>query len=366
MKFSCAKKDLLNLLSKVSKALAVKPMSPILAGFYLNVFNDVLEVQANNYSLGMAGQLPVNLQDEGGEIAVIGKKFLEVVKAMPDDVILISQNDNYLEICSGPSNYSVATYAAADFPKVTTPDTSNHFKINASALKSAVKRTAFACSNDEGHPLYTGCLFDIADSKITIAATDMHRLAVVQDTFLNAAAPLKIIIPASALNVIADMLPEDDAEIGIDYDAKSISFTIDGFFIKARLLEGNFPDYNRVIPAETKITSELLTDEFKNAVERLAIIAKDSQDKKIYFEFSKDRVKISAYSAQFGNGEEFVHAEVEGGELDIAFNCYYFTDVLKVIQSGTFKFYLNGAYEPAIIREYGNENYVYVVTPLRA
>ena len=366
MKFSCSKKDLLATLSTASKALAVRPMTPILAGFYLKVFGDVLEVQANNYSLGIAGQTPVNSQDEGGEVVVIGKKFLEVVRAMPDDVIFISQNDNYLEICSGRSNYSVATFKAADFPKVTTPDTSNRFKINASALKSAIKRTVFACSKDEGHPLYTGCLFDIDGEKISVAATDMHRLAVVQDTFLNAAAPLKIVIPAAALNVIADMLPDDDAEIGVDYTEKALYFSLDDFLIQARLIEGNFPDYNRVIPAETKITAELLTDEFRNAVARLATISKGSDDNKILFVFSEDGLKMSAYSADFGEGEEFVSANVEGGELEIAFKGSYITDVLKHFKNDSCKFYLNGMYEPAIIREIDNKNFVYVVTPLRA
>ena len=366
MKFSCAKKDLLNLLAKVSKALAVKPMTPILTGFYLKVFGDVLEVQANNYSLGMAGQMPVNAQDEGGEVVVIGKKFVDVVKAMPDDVILISQNDNYLEIFSGRSKYQVSTFKAADFPKVDVPDTYKRFKINADALKDAIKHTVFACSKDEGHPLYNGCLFDIGDNKITIAATDMHRLAVVKDILLNAAAPLKIVVPSSALNVIAEMLPDDTAEINIDYDEKSISFTIDGIFIKARLLEGNYPDYNRVIPAETKISALFLTDEFRNAIERLAIIAKNDGDNKIHFEFSKDGVKMSAYSADFGEGEEFVSANVEGGELDITFNCKYITDALKFFKNDSCKMYLNGKFEPVIIRELDNPKFIYVVTPLRA
>ena len=366
MKFSCAKKDLLNLLTKLSKALAVKPVTPILAGFYLKVFGDVLEVQANNYSLGMAGQIPVNAQDDGGEIVVIGKKFVDVVKAMPEEVILISQNGNYLEICSGRSKYQVSTFEATDFPKVTTPDTDKRFKINASALKDAIKRTVFACSKDDGHLLYTGCLFDIDREKISVAATDMHRLALVQDIFLNAASPLKIVIPAAALNVIAEMLPDDTDEINIDYTGKSVSFTTDGIFIKARLLEGNFPDYNRVIPEKTKITALFITAELKAAIDRLATISKDAKDNKTQFEFSKDGVKMSAYSAQFGVGEEFVSANVEGGALDITFNCQYLSDALKTFKNDACKFYLNDSYDPAIIRETGNDKFIYVVTPLRA
>ncbi len=364
MKFSCAKKDLLATLSTVSKALAVKPMTPILAGFYLKVYMDILEVQANNYSLGMAGQLNVNQQDDGGEIVVIGKKFLDVVKAMPDDVILISQNGNYLEICSGRSNYSVATLNTDDFPKTKEPDTADNFKINASALKAAINRTVFACSKDDGHLLYTGCLFDIGDNKVTIAATDMHRLAVVKDTFLNAPAPLKIVIPADALQSIANLLPDEDTEIDICYTKKHISFSVNDIFVRARLLEGKFPDYNRVIPAETSITAEFMTKEIKAAVDRIGIIAKDADDKKIHFAFSSDGLKMSAYGV--GEGEEFISANVEGGDLEIAFNYQYVTDALKNFKSDSCKISLNGAYDPAIIREIGNDNYIYVLTPLRA
>lgn len=368
MKFSCRKKDLVNVLMQVSKAVAVKPMTPVLQGIYLKVFGDFLELQANNYSLGMAGQIPVNAYDDGGETVVIGKKFLEIVKVMPDDVILIAKNDkeNCLEISSGRSNYSIATMNAEDFPKVTQVDgKETYFEINAPALKSAIKRTVFACSNDvDGHPLYTGCLFDIGDEKITIAATNMHRLAVVKDVFLNAPTSARFIIPAVALNVISGMLTDEDEPIGIVYSGKSVSFTINDVFIKARLIEGNFPDYNRVIPAELKITVDFVTDELRHAIERISVISSAAQDKKIHFKIASGGVEISAYSAELGEGKEFLSADVDGGELDICFNSRYITDVLKDFKSDNFQIALKGEFDPALVRD--ADNYIYVVTPVRA
>jgi len=367
MKFACRKKELVDVLTQVSKAVAVKPMTPVLHGIYLKVFSDVLELQANNYQLGMAGQITVNAYDDGGETVVIGKKFLEIVKVMPDDVILIALNDkeNCLEISSGRSNYSVATMNADDFPKVTQDDTETRFEINAPALKSAIKRTVFACSNDvDRHPLYTGCLFDIGDEKITIAATNMHRLAVVKDVFLNAPTAAKFIVPATALNVIACMLTDEDEPIGIVYSGKSVSFTLDGIFIKARLIEGDFPDYNRVIPAESKITVDFMTDELRHAIERISVISSSAQDKKIYFKIASGGVEILAYSAEFGEGKEFLHADVDGGDLEICFNSKYITDVLKDFKSDNFQIALKGEFDPALVRD--DDNYIYVVTPVRA
>jgi len=366
MKFSCKKKDLVEVLTKISKAVAVKPMSPVLGGIYLKVVGDTLELQANNYQLGMSGNVLVNAQDEGGEIVVIGKKFLEVVKVMPDDVILIALNDteNCLEISSGSSRYTVAIMAPVDFPKVKQDDEETLFEINAPALKNAINRTVFACSNDDGHPLYTGCLFEIGDEKITVAATNMHRLAVVKDVFLNAPMSARFIIPAVALRVIAEMLTDEDEPIGIVYSGKSVSFIIEDIFIKARLIEGNFPDYNRVIPSETAITATFVTSELRAAVERLLVISRSEKDSKIKFNFKSGSVEISAYSGEFGEGNEFLHADVSGGELEICFNAKYFADVLKIFKADDLEIALNGALDPAVVREY-SANYTYVVTPVR-
>ena len=366
MKFSCMKKDLLKVLTQVLKAVAVKPMTPVLAGMYLKVFGDVLEVQANCYTLGMSGQMPVNSQDDGGEIVVLGKKFVEVVKAMPEEVVLISQNKEYLEVSSGRSSYAVATLDVKDFPKVISPDNAKTFKLNAPKLKEAINRTVFACSTDEtGHPLYTGCLFDIAGEKIKIAATNMHRLALVEDTLLNVSDEMRFVIPSLALRTIAGMLPEESTEISVDYTPKYVAFTIDGIFITTRILEGRFPDYNAVIPKTSAITANFVTSELRSALDRISVIARDTEDKKIRMKFESGGLEITATSAQFGEGEEFVPGDVQGGELEICFGSGNITDVLKVLEGDSCQISLNGEFDPAVIREVGNSGYTYVTTPLR-
>lgn len=368
MKFSCAKKELLDVLLQVSKAIAIKPMTPVLTGIYLKVTGDVLEVQANNYSLGMSGQITVNAQDGGGEIVVIGKKFIEVVKAMPDDVILIAKNEkeNYLEVSSGRSNYSIATMNAEDFPKVLQRDAESHFKIQASVLRNLIKRTVFACSNDEGHPLYTGCLFETEGDTITVASTNMHRLSVAKDKLLDATDALRFVVPAFALRTISEMLPDDeDTIIKIDYTGKNVAFKIDEVFLTARIIEGNFPDYKRVIPASSTTFVEILVEELRQAIERISIISRDSADKKVSFNFSKNGLEIYAASSDIGIGSEHIHISLEGSEINMSFNCSYFSDVLKILKNGNCKIALNGAFDPVDIREGDSDNYIYVVTPVR-
>jgi len=368
MKFSCAKKELLEVLMQVSKAIAIKPMTPVLTGIYLKVSGDILEVQANNYSLGMSGQITVNAQDDGGDIVVIGKKFIEVVKAMPDDVILIAKNDkeNYLEVSSGRSNYSIATMNAEDFPKVLQRDAESNFKIQASVLRNLIKRTVFACSNDEGHPLYTGCLFETEGDKITVASTNMHRLSVAKDKLLDATDSLRFVVPAYALRSIYEMLPDDEEKfIKIDYTGKNVAFNIGEVFLTARIIEGNFPDYNRVIPASSTTFVEILVEELRQAIDRISIISRDSADKKVSFDFSKNGLEICAASSEIGSGTEHVHIALEGPEINMSFNCGYLADVLKILKNGNCKMALNGAFDPVDIREGDSDDYIYVVTPVR-
>lgn len=368
MKFSCGKNDLLAVLSQVSKALAVKPMTPVLGGLYLKVTGDILEIQANNYSLGMSGRISVNAQDEGGETVVIGRKFTEVVKAMPDDVIIIERDEKegYLELSSGRSRYSIATMNAEDFPKVMQKEAQSHFKIKSTVLKTLIKRTVFACSTDESHPLYTGCLFETKGDSITVASTNMHRLSVAYDKLLDTTDDLRFVVPAYALRNISEMLPDDeDKYIKIDYTGKNVAFKIGDVFLAARIIEGNFPDYKKVIPSSSTTFVEVITEELRQAVDRISIISKDAADKKVSFSFSKNGLEISAMSSDIGIGTERVHISIEGPDINISFNCLYIAEALRILKNGNCKISLNGAFDPVDMREAESDDYVYVVTPVR-
>ena len=352
MKFTCSKETLLSVLSQISKAIAVKPASPVLGGIYLKVADNSLELHANNYSLGMSAKITVNAL-ENGEVVVIGKKFLDVVRAMPNsDAIIFTydENENCFEIACGRSSYSIATFNVEDFPKVTKKDAENSFDIKANILRSLIKKTVWACVQDESHPLYSGCLLDTNDDSITVVGTNMHRVSIATDKLLQKPAePLRFVVPVDSLRSIAEMLPDDDdLNITIDYTGKNVAFTIENIFLTSA----------------TVVIADV--EELKAALERISIISKEDTNKRVAFEFSQDGTKIYATTSEIGSGTENLRSDVSGPDLNISFNYSYIIDALKVLKNGNCRMAFNGIYDALDLRSQNDENYIYIVTPVRA
>ena len=180
MKFSCYKSDLTEALQFVIRAVAVKPMTPILAGIYLKAEGSMLEIQSNNFSTGIITRIPVNTEISG-ETVVSGKRFQEFVKNMPDDTITFygEDGDNFLTIESGGASVELLTMPASDFPKVKTPETEKSFKIRTTTLRDLIRKTVFAVAKENDRPIFTGGCFEIKGDKISLVATNTHRLALV-------------------------------------------------------------------------------------------------------------------------------------------------------------------------------------------
>ena len=366
MKFKCSKRDLQSVLFQESKALAVKPQNTSLEGFYLNVQEDQLEIQANNLSLGMVAKIPV-IMEESGEVVVIGKKFIDVVKALPSEDISIAfnENENCLEITSDRSVYSIRTMSAGEFIKVPRHELANSIKIKAGVFKNLIKRTSFACAPD--HEVYRGCLFETKGDTLTVVATNMHRIAIAKDFLSEPNDGLRFLVSADSLRNIVEMFPEDDDSlIEINYTGKSVEFNIGKIFVTGRIIDGNFPDYNKVIPSSSEIFVEVSVAEMRDAIDRVSIISREDQNKKMSFVFTGEELKIFADSPDCGTGEEIIDVTKQGEDLEIAFNYSYIADALKNLNTLTCRIALNGNLDPIDIRESaGATDFIYVVTPVR-
>lgn len=368
MKFTCSKETLWSILTQLSKAIAVKPATPILGGIYLKVENDTLELQTNNYSLGMSAKIPVTSIIDG-EIVVIGKKFIDVIRVMPhnDEIAFeYDEKEHCLEISCGRSSYSILTLDSEDFPKVTKRNAENTFDIRAYVLKNLIKKTVWACIQDDSHPIYSGCLFDTNEDYMTVVGTNMHRVSLARDRLFKAPTkPLKFIVPVEALRNIAEILPDDETIITIDYTGKTVAFTIDNIFSTARIVEGKFPEYQKVIPASSSTIVTVDVEELRTALERISIISREDSNKRVSLNFTRDGIEIFAATSEIGTGTENIQTNVEGDNVNICFNYTYIIDALKVLKSGICRLGLNGLYDPLDLRLQGDEDYIYIVTPVR-
>lgn len=370
MKFTCSKTELNEALNAVSRAVAVKPQVPILSGIYIKAEGSALELQANNFSMGIITKIPVSTE-EPGEIVVAGKFFIDVIRKLSGDTVTVSHQagESVISIQSESAAFTLLAMNAEEFPKVRSQDTINSFKLKTVTFRNLIRKTAFSCASEDkdNRPIFTGCCLEINGNSVTMAATNTHRLAIMHDTISENLGEMKFIIPASTLRDLARIAYASTPEsfVTVDCSSKNIAFTFDNVFITSRLIEGQFPPYEKVIPPSSEIFATIKVSELKNAVERVALISSESERNIIRFIFSQDGISISATSPEVGKAEEHVDAQVEGGDLDISFSANYITDILKVLDSETCKFAMTKPLAPADVREVGNDNFIYVVTPVR-
>ena len=368
MNFTCSRKDLVEAFNVVSKAVSSKPQMPILSGIYMKAEGSTLELQANNFEMGIITKIPVNTEDPG-EIVVTGKYLQEVVRKLSGETVNIAHDEaqHIANIKSDTANFKLLSMSSEDFPKVKSPETFSTFSIRASTLKNLIRKTAYACANEEVRPIFTGCCLELAGNSVSMIATNTHRLAIMKDTLDAELENLTFVVPSKTLWELFRMLDASDPSnsVTIDCSRKNISFTFDNIFMTSRLIDGQFPPYDKVIPKTAETTATIKVSEMMEAVDRVALISKETEYNTIRFIFTQEGVNISSDSPEVGRAEEQISAKIEGADIDISFNVKYIVDVLKVIDSEECVIKLNKPLSPVDIREKDRDDFIYVVTPVR-
>ncbi len=369
MKITCATKDLTEALQHLLRAVPNNPQTPVLAGIYMKAEGSTLELQATNLALGIIVKIGVNTEIPG-EVVITGKYLQEIVRKLPGDMVTLTRenDESVVHINSDGSSFNLLAMNSEDFPKVKPPETFATFRIKAAVLKDAIRRTAYACANDETRPIFTGCYFEINGSSFNLIATNTHRLAIVKQHLYDDAGELKFIIPGNALRDLTRMVDSTDPGniVKVDCGVKYVAFTFDNVYWTSRLIDGQFPPYERVVPRESTTFAQVNVAEFLATVDRVSLISKETEYNTIRFQFSEqDGLHISSNSPNVGKAEERINAKVEGPDVDISFNVLYISDVLKTLDSEECRIALTKSLAPADIREIGNDNFIYVVTPVR-
>ena len=367
MKITCTKKELGEAINTVSKAVAVKTQSPILSGIYMRAEGSRLEFEANNLEIGIKTKIPVNTEIPG-EIVVSGKYLQEIHRKLTGDIICISYDDEakVVTIQSETISFKLLAMNVEDWVHVKEPEVEVTFTMPVITLKNLIRKTIYACSNDDSRPMFTGCLLEIKDAKVTMVGTNTHRIAIMRDEIYANPGEMKYIIPSKALSELARLADEsngNEAEISCSED--EISFEFDNVYMKTRLLEGEFPRYEKVIPREATVTARLETSELLAAIDRVGLISKETEYKTIRCKFAEGQLELSSTSPDIGNAEESIAAQIEGGKMDISFNVNYLRDALKVIDTKICVIKMTESLKPAEIREADSDDYIYVVTPIR-
>ena len=354
----------INVLQKVSQN---KTSSNLPGAIYMTTKNGQVELQGNDFELGIRLTIDGDIK-EPGTLVVGSRYFQELIRKLPGDTIELykPEDGNSLTITSGSSEFNLVTLHPDDFSLVEQIHDQDHVKIDSFAMKELIDLTNYAAATDEDRPVFTGALLEIKENEVTMVATDTHRMAVKKITIDEpATTPMRAIIPTKTLAEVSRLLPTDNpAMINIIWNRTQIVFNFESIYIISRLIEGTYPEYEKVIPSQFDSSAVIDRREFAGAVDRVSLLAKDISYNVIRYDWAESNVTLSTQNTEIGMAKEDVAVEFKGTPFTISFNGRYISDILRHSTGDNIHLFLkqNG---PVVIRQDNNPNYTYVVTPVR-
>lgn len=378
MKLSIDKNLLIKAITLIIDAVDNHHQMTILGNLKLVLEPTCLTLTASDLEVELTNviTLPEGACVEAGQATVPADKFFGICKALPENVINISVSDNRCLITSGKSKYSLSTLPAQDYPSIGEPRSDKVVKVGRDTLYSLIKHTRFAMAIQDVRHYLTGLLIEIEGDKLTAVATDGHRLAVAYQTLDEAYDETKVIIPNKAVGgldkLLTDLLKSNDengevVSLGLDEEflTVNVSFGQMAVSLTARLIEGKFPDYRRVLPKDNDKVAIFNKDSMVEVLRRVAVVnTKDSPGVLLNFERAEVLDVVSTNREQDEAREE-LSVNYTGEPIEISFNEAYLRAVLNVLD-GDIRLEMNHPTSPTLIHQVGDEsNHQYVVMPMR-
>jgi DNA polymerase III subunit beta len=356
-------------LSVVSRAVSSRSTLPVLANVLLKTEDAGLKLTATNLEIGITYWVPGKIETDGAT-TVPAKLLTDLVNSLPagDKIDLELGPGESLHLKSGRFETHIKGIDAEEFPAIQTAGDRPTTRVAQNILRRALTETAFAAASDEARPILTGVLAKFEGDQLTLAAADNYRIAVKTIPILDAVPETSVVIPARALNELARVLADvdDPVDIVLAGGRNQILFHLDGIDLVSRLIDGQFPNYQQVVPKDHATRAVLDREELLRAVRPAALIAHESANI-VKLQISSDGesgITVSA-NAEVGDHVGQVEAAVEGDGTTIAFNARYLADVLTNVDAEQFALELNGPLSPGVFKPIGDDRYVHVVMPVR-
>ncbi len=368
MKIICFKDKLIKALNSVVKGVASKTTMPILEGILIQTNDNEIKLTTYDLEIGIEYVMDCDVKEQGSTV-VNAIMFSEIIRKLPNTEIYITLNDkNLLEIeCEG-SLYKLATMNPEEFPELPKIEVENSIEIDQTILRNMIRKTIFAVSSEESRPIFTGCLFEIENNKLTLVAVDGFRLAL-RSIFLNKQTNnFKAVIPGKTLNEVNKIISDSFEPIKIGVSKNQALFEMDNCKIVTRILDGEFLNYKNVIPTNWETRVKLNKNSIQDSFERISLISASSveKEKKYPVKVQVDIGKITiSCTNQTGDAKEELYVATEGKNLEAGFNPKYFLDSLKAIDDEEVFIEFGSSISPCLIKSTENNDYTYMILPIR-
>ena len=362
---------------KINREILLKPLTsvtgiverrhtlPILSNLLLEAKNNNIQLTATDLEM----QISLNIESKfAGELSttISAKKLLDICRALPEavDIDMVS-NDSRITVKAGKSRFNLQTLPAADYPVMTkAAGNSTHIQISQIALKNLLKQVEFAMAQQDIRYYLNGLLLEVNENKLNIVGTDGHRLSFTSTTLSKSYEKTDVILPRKTVIELIKLLNDSDEEVNIDFNAGQVNFTFSDIQLISKVIDGKFPDYHRVIPVGHQNTFSVNRLAVLTAMQRASILSNEKY-RGIRMVISNNNLKLISTNTEQEEAEEELEIDYAKDGLDIGFNVTYLIDVLNNVSDETINFSFADANSSCLITIPNDDNYKYVVMPMR-
>ncbi|MBR4424420.1 MAG: DNA polymerase III subunit beta, partial [Oscillospiraceae bacterium] len=344
MKFTCDRTLLQVAVNTVSRACSARSPIPALEGILLEAGQQNLKLTGYDLKKGIYTHMEAGV-DQMGSIILPARMFSDIVHSLPDGDVELKTEKLYTTIRCGSAEFHIVGSDPTDYPELPAIEGQTGISLPQNQLRSMIRETIFAVSDNEARPIYTGELFDLRDGVLNIVAVDGYRLAIRRETVENVSADSSFIVPGSALSDIEKLCGDSDEPIHIHVGDKHIGFTIGDTVLISRRLEGEFLNYHKAVPDVFNVLVRADCRELQRTIERVSLIIDTKIKTPLRCIFERDQLRIVCATA-LGRAEDFCTLDGDGKGLEIGFNNRYLLDVLKSAPTEDIRICLNSGSAP--------------------
>ena len=365
MKIVTTRDNLLKPLQQVGGVVERRQTLPILSNVLINASAGKIDITATDLEVEMKTSAAVDCDGEE-DFTLPARKLLDICKALPEEAgIELSLDKERAVIRSGRSRFTLGVLPANDYPAIEPSASSHQFTITQSLLKRLIEKTQFAMALQDVRYYLNGLLLEIGDGMIRAVATDGHRLALSEaECNLEASTGIQVILPRKAVLELVRLLSDNDEAINIEVSSNHIRFSMHDTSFTSKLIDGKFPDYQRVIPSNTDKVILADREAFKHALTRTSILSNEKY-RGIRFQFTSGLVTLLAHNPEQEEAEDELEIDYQGDELTIGFNVGYLIEVLNVIETEQVEIALSDSNSSCLIKDTDTDNNRYVIMPMR-
>ena len=368
MKFNILSDELIKPLQVVSGATERRQTIPILSNIILMLKNNALTISATDTEVELTARIQVNGELDG-ETTVSARKLIEICRSLPNGTdISFSVKEKRAWLYSGRTRFTLSTLPAEDYPLSEPPTDTEIVTVSQSRLKELIERTQFAMARDDVRYYLNGLLLEFFGKSMRAVATDGHRLALAELTIEHSLSEerRRIILPRKGVTELNRLLSYDDKFIELAINANTLQVDVDNITFSSKLIDGRFPDYERVIPTKNECSKHILVDRerIRQSLFRASILSNEKY-RSVRLNLSSQTLQVVASNPEHEEAEDEVEITYNGESLEIGFNISYFLDALTNTPSETVHVFLNDANSSCLILPDGRDDCQYVVMPMR-